>query len=112
MKGPVPAELEHPLKLVPAESVKVPEPFSEDVWKTWLSFLSYTKAPLDARTEMADDASPDYRLEKISFTAAYGGERMLAYLFLPKKGRPPTRPWSSGPEAPRSASDRARTAAA
>ncbi len=88
MQGPVPAELEHPLKLVPAESVKVPGPFSEDVWKTWLSFLSYSKIPLDARTEMTDDSSPDYRLEKVSFTAAYGGERMLAYLFLPKKAPP------------------------
>ena len=28
-------------------------------------------------------------MEKVSYAAAYGGERIPAYLFLPKNGKPP-----------------------
>ena len=89
MGQPVPAEYDRPLKPVASAQSPLPAPFSEEVWKTWLSFLSYPKTPLDARTEMADDSAPYWRLEKVTFTAAYGGERMLAYLFLPKNVPPP-----------------------
>ena len=34
-------------------------------------------------------AETDWTKEKVSFAAGYGGERMSAYLFLPKKGRRP-----------------------
>ena len=33
--------------------------------------------------------SPDWILEKVSFDAAYGGERVLGWLFLPKNAAPP-----------------------
>ncbi len=65
------------------------EPFPDAVWKTWLSFLAYPKLPLEARTDLVDESPPDWRLEKVSFTAAYGGERMQAYLFIPRKVPPP-----------------------
>jgi len=39
--------------------------------------------------ESIDDSSPFWRKEKITFDAAYGGERMIAYLFLPKAVKPP-----------------------
>ena len=35
------------------------------------------------------EQAEDWRLEKISFDAAYGGERVTAYLFLPKRASPP-----------------------
>ena len=89
VKGPVPEVLERPLTPAPPEPTKIAPPFPEAAWQTWVSFLSYPKAPLDARTEFTDDSSPHWRMEKVSFTAAYGGERMLAYLFLPKSGPPP-----------------------
>jgi len=31
----------------------------------------------------------DWKLEKITFDAAYGNERIIAYLFLPRKALPP-----------------------
>jgi len=89
MGAPVPEEFDRPLPPLSSIQSPLPEPFSEEVWKTWLSFLSYPKAPLAARTEMADDSVPYWRLEKVTFTAAYGGERMLAYLFLPRHIPPP-----------------------
>ncbi|HXG57016.1 MAG TPA: protein kinase [Vicinamibacterales bacterium] len=52
-------------------------------------FYSYDRAPLNARVEAADDGSPHWRRETVSFDAAYGGERVPAYLFLPKNARPP-----------------------
>jgi hypothetical protein len=36
-----------------------------------------------------DDSNAEYRSEKISFAAAYGHERVPAYLFLPKGFKPP-----------------------
>ena len=65
------------------------QPFSEDAWRTWRGLLSYAKGPLDARVEWIDDSLPSWRMEKVSFAAAYGGERVLAYLFLPRNVAPP-----------------------
>src|SRR6185437_3904499 len=31
----------------------------------------------------------EWKEEKVTFDAAYGGERMTAFLFLPRKGSPP-----------------------
>ena len=89
MDKPVPEEFERPLTPLPSVPSRLPEPFSDAVWKTWLSFLSYPMTPLEARIELVDEAPSHWRMEKISFTAAYGGERMLAYLFLPKNVPPP-----------------------
>ena len=36
-----------------------------------------------------DDTSPYWRRERVGFDAAYGRERVPAYLFLPKKAAPP-----------------------
>src|SRR6185369_273041 len=44
---------------------------------------------LKVQTEFVDDRSPDWRMEKVSYAAAYGDERIPAYLFLPKNAKPP-----------------------
>jgi len=49
---------------------------------------SYDSLPLEARLEEADSAR-DWIRERVSFTAAYGAERMAAYLYLPRRGEPP-----------------------
>ena len=36
-----------------------------------------------------DDSSREWRKEKVSYAAAYGDERISAYLFLPKNAKPP-----------------------
>ena len=65
------------------------KPFSEDTWRTWRGLLSYAKGPLDARVEWTDDSLPSWRMEKVSFGAAYANERVAAYLFLPTNVPPP-----------------------
>jgi len=85
--APVPSELERPL---PAPKDWGEEhPFSDETWQVWRSLLAYPKTPLQAHTELVDDSSPYWRMEKVAFDAAYGGERMIAYLFLPRSAAPP-----------------------
>jgi dienelactone hydrolase len=64
-------------------------PFSDEAWRTWRMLLSYAKAPLEERVEWVDDSLPSWRVEKVSFAAAYANERVVAYLFLPKDVPPP-----------------------
>lgn len=63
---------------------------SEEVFKVWLQELySYEKKSLNAKTISIDDSSPYYRKEEVEFDAAYGGERVTAFLLLPKSAQPP-----------------------
>jgi dienelactone hydrolase len=66
------------------------KPVSDEVFALFKSFYSYDPRPLEAAIESVDD-SPAWKRERITFDAAYGKERMIAYLFLPKKVSPPFR---------------------
>ena len=65
------------------------QPVSDEVFAVIKSLYSYDKGPLDARVEETDDTDPRWRKEKVSFRAAYGDERIAAFLFLPKNSSPP-----------------------
>ena len=66
------------------------KPVSDDVFAIFKGMFTYDRTELNAQIESVDDSSEDWTREKISFDAAYGGERVIAYLFLPKKkGTPP-----------------------
>ena len=66
------------------------KPVSEPVFQTWRSLLyAYDHRDLDVKVQSTDDSSPEWRRETVSYAAAYGGERIPAYLFLPKNARPP-----------------------
>jgi dienelactone hydrolase len=61
---------------------------SDEIFELYLKQYQYDHTPL--HPEIADILDKeDYTREKITFDAAYGGERMMAYLFVPKKGIPP-----------------------
>ena len=47
-----------------------------------------TRGPLNATVEQVGDEE-DWKVEKITYAAAYGNERAISYLFLPKKGKAP-----------------------
>ena len=49
----------------------------------------YDKVPIEGRTESVADSNSDWRLEKVSYRAAYGDERIPAFLYLPKNAKPP-----------------------
>ncbi|MBA2301126.1 MAG: protein kinase [Acidobacteria bacterium] len=64
-------------------------PVSDDLFDVYRRFYSYDRTPLNARVDHTDDTPEYWRMETISFDAAYGGERVPAHLFLPKTGKPP-----------------------
>ena len=64
-------------------------PASDDVFRAWQVMYAYDKTPLNQRVESRAQESPDWRKEKLSFDAAYGRERVTAYLFLPRHVAPP-----------------------
>ena len=49
----------------------------------------YDPSPLDAVVEEVDDSHRSWRRERVSFTAAYSGERVTAQIFLPRNSSPP-----------------------
>ena len=64
-------------------------PASDEVFRIYRGFYAYDRTPLDAKTESRDETSPYWRKERVSFRAAYGEERVPAYLFLPRNALPP-----------------------
>ena len=65
------------------------ERVSDDVYKAYREHFSYDKGPLQATVESRDESAEDWMKEKVSFNALSPGERMSAYLFLPKNVSPP-----------------------
>jgi hypothetical protein len=80
LTGPIP----HPYRDYSKE-----KPASDPLYQAYRRTYAYDRTPLDARTESFDDSHPYWRKERISFRAAYGNERVPAYLFLPKNAAPP-----------------------
>lgn len=65
------------------------KPASDDVYHAYQALYAYDKTPLNAKVEGVVQDTNDWREEKVTFDAAYNGERMTAYLFLPKQVKPP-----------------------
>src|SRR6478736_5956549 len=49
----------------------------------------FREAFATSAVKSVDDSSESWRREKVSFDAAYGKERVTAYIYLPKGGHPP-----------------------
>ena len=73
----------------PSRDLRNVPPVSDAVFRAWQSMYSFDHGHLGATVDAVDDSSPEWRLEKVSYAAAYGDERIPAYLFLPKQAKPP-----------------------
>jgi hypothetical protein len=71
-----------------AEEITKQKPVDDSIFQIYKEQFSYDKTDLKARVESRKE-SPDWILEKVSFDAAYGGERVPGFLFLPKNAVPP-----------------------
>ena len=80
--------LEPALPAVRAD-VRTQQPVSDEIFRVYREQFAYDKTELNARIESREESPGGWMREKISFDAAYGGERVAAYLFLPKTARPP-----------------------
>ncbi len=65
------------------------KPASDEVFGVYKAMYAYDRTPLNTKPESVAQDSTDWRKEKVTFDAAYGKERMAAYLFLPAHVRPP-----------------------
>ena len=75
-------------------------PASDEVFESYRNLYAYDHANLEARTESVDDTSMWWRRERVTFAAAYGDERVIAYVLLPRRGSPPRpRPERRAPHA-------------
>jgi serine/threonine protein kinase/formylglycine-generating enzyme required for sulfatase activity/dienelactone hydrolase len=81
--------LSDPIGGIPSRDLSNLVPFSDVEFQTLKLQYKYDRTPLNPTVESIEGSSPSWRKEKITFDAAYGGERVIAYLFLPKTGKPP-----------------------
>jgi dienelactone hydrolase len=89
-------------KIPPATFAEVADPHSRDyakekpapdaIFDVYRSLYTYDRTDLKPAVESVDDSSDRLRKEKVTFAAAYGNERVIAYLYTPKQGRPPYQP--------------------
>jgi serine/threonine protein kinase/dienelactone hydrolase len=65
------------------------KPVPDSIYEIYKEQFAYDKTDLNANVEWKEESHDDWIQEQISFEAAYGGERMIGILFLPKNAAPP-----------------------
>ena len=83
--------LTKPITPAPFPAYLTAPPAEDDVFRVYASVYAYERAELKPVVESIDDSMDLWRREKISFEAGYGGERITAHLFVPRRGTPPFR---------------------
>jgi dienelactone hydrolase len=68
------------------------KPVPDAVFEGFRHIFDYDPGALNARVDARDTTQDDWNVERVSFNAAYGGERMLAVLLLPKHRAGPYQP--------------------
>ncbi len=84
--APIPEELKED---VSPDTFEIPPPVDDASFRLIAGAFAYDPLPLNGRTEEVDDTHDGWRKERVSFDAAYGGERITAYVFIPKNAQPP-----------------------
>ncbi len=73
----------------PRRDLSKEKPASDELFRAYRSLYSYDKVPLNPTVEPYGKDEEFWTAQKITYAAAYGNERAIAYLFLPKEGKPP-----------------------
>ncbi len=85
---PLPAATTEPVQHAARDLSKF-KPAPDAVYSAYKLLYAYPKSPLNAEEDGVVAETADWREQKVTFDTAYNGERMSAYLFLPKNVRPP-----------------------
>ncbi len=72
-------------------------PVSNELFDAYRSLYLYDRSPLNVRVESVDSPANAWTTEKVSFDAAYDGERVLAYVFVPRSAGRHIRSWCCFP---------------
>lgn len=86
--APVPAASALPVHRVMRDFAHF-KPAPDKIFNTYKLLYDYPHTPLNSASEGIVRETDDWREEKVTFNTGYRGERMSAYLFLPKHVRPP-----------------------
>ncbi|MGD9344963.1 MAG: protein kinase [Candidatus Aminicenantes bacterium] len=87
--GNIPEAVFHSARLGETKDFYKEKPVPDSIFEVYKEQFSYDKTDLNALVEWTDESHDDWIQEGITFDAAYGGERMIAVLFLPKNAKPP-----------------------
>ena len=85
---PVAAQLTGPIA-VTRRDFSAERPVADQVFAAFRGVFAYDPRPLDPNVESRDESGAQWVIEKVTFRAAYGDERIPAYVFLPKHVQPP-----------------------
>jgi eukaryotic-like serine/threonine-protein kinase len=86
--APMPEETVKPVKSIGRDFSNF-KPASDDVFHAYQLLYAYPNTPLRTTTDGVIQETADWREEKVTFDTGYRGQRMSAYLFLPKNVHPP-----------------------
>jgi len=84
---PPPPDTTAPI-VIPSRNAAAEAPVADSLFDVYRDLYRYDATPLGARVESTEDTL-HWRKDTVSFDAAYGSERVRAYLFLPKNASPP-----------------------
>jgi eukaryotic-like serine/threonine-protein kinase len=86
---PLPPALAAPVRIEAlVRDVRKQKPVGDAIFAVYRRQYAYDPAPLNAVVE-ATEETEIWRKDTVGLDAAYGGERMRAYLFLPRNASPP-----------------------
>ena len=89
-QDPLPQAVTADLEFGEAVNLYDIEPVSDEVFEIYLDQFAYDRDDdLNSRLESRNDDASHWVRERVSFDAAYGDERIIANLFLPKNFKPP-----------------------
>jgi hypothetical protein len=75
-------------RITPARPQATGRPVDDATFEIFRRFYSYERTPLDARLGSVQK-SADWRRERVSFAAAYSGERVPLNILIPRNASPP-----------------------
>jgi cephalosporin-C deacetylase-like acetyl esterase len=81
--------LETPIEKVKLRDYLHEKPASDQQFAIFRRMYMYDKSDLNPVIESEDKSENYWIKQKITYNAAYGNERIIAYLFLPKSFKPP-----------------------
>jgi dienelactone hydrolase len=86
---PLPTVVTEPVPIdEPGRDARKQKPVGDDIFEVYRRQYAYDRAPLNVVVEAIEETEIWVK-HTVAFDAAYGGERMRAYLFLPKHGSVP-----------------------
>ena len=88
-QSPLPDPLTRPIPETLVRDYRKEKPVSDAVFALYKSLYEYDHKPLNAKVGETEDSAEGWRKQTITFDAAYGQERVTAYLFLPAHSQPP-----------------------